>query len=189
MSGGARTFLVHTWLWSSFWLVAIDSVLHTAATVMRKASGRIVGLHLSDSIQVSPVRLVPCPAGREVNAAEGSHGSVIQLTSAAPQLSLSSATYFIRGREGTSRESAVLAEQIVGPPPKKNSTCLQCRTSSTVTGVTMCLNVRASQCFEKFNNIVLNKGQGVGVFFSSFLAEKKPALELETVSASLRLAA
>lgn len=118
MSGGARTFLVHTWLWSSFWLVAIDSVLHTAATVMRKASGRIVGLHLSDSIQVSPVRLVPCPAGREVNVAEGSHGSVIQLTSAAPQLSLSSATYFIRGREGTSRESAVLAEQIVGPRPQ-----------------------------------------------------------------------
>lgn len=90
---------------------------------MRKASGRIVGLHLSDSIQVSPVRFLPCPAGREVNSAEGAHGSVIQLTSAAPQVSLSSATYFIRGREGTSRESAVLAEQIVGPvpnlPPKK----------------------------------------------------------------------
>lgn len=145
---------------------------------MRKVSGRIVGLHLSDSIQVSPVRLVPCPAGREVNAAEGSHGSVIQLTSAGPQLSLSSATYFIRGREGTSRESAVLAEQIVGPrpqpprPPKKNSTCLQCRTSSTVTGVTMCLNVRASQCFEKFNNIVLNKGQGVFFFFLPFWLKK-----------------
>lgn len=107
--------------------------------------------------RISPVGLLPGPAGWEVNSAECSYGSVIQLSSAR-LAGLTAQCYILHTRESTSGELAVFVEQIAALPhlkkKKKKSLCLLCRTSSTVTGVTIRFNVRGSQCFEKFNNIV-----------------------------------